>query len=156
MVDNPAQQVPLLPECIEAVRWWHHEDRWVFGIPIQVPPPSLLLHTNTSMLGLGAHLMAAGIWSREESSFHINSLEMKVVLALAAFLPQLLGQSIVLMSDSASVVVYLQNQGGMVSCVLYHMTAEIVLWTEYHSVSLLVPYILGKENVLADQLSRPK
>ena len=43
--------------------------------------------------------MASGVWSQEESSLHINMLEMKAVfLALVAFLPRLSGQSVVLMS----------------------------------------------------------
>ena len=45
MVDNPAVQIPLLLECVEAVCSGLQEDRWVFGVPLQVPPPSLLLHT---------------------------------------------------------------------------------------------------------------
>ena len=35
------------------------------------------------------------------------------------------------------------------------MASRIVLWTERHLVSLLAWYILGRKNVLADQLSRP-
>ena len=82
----------------------------MFGVPLHVPPLPLLLHTDASLLGWGTHLLdltASGgaVWSQEESSLHINVLEMKaVVLALAAFLPQLSGQSVVLMSDNATVV----------------------------------------------------
>ena len=48
-------------------------------------------------------------------------LEMKAVaLALAAFLPQLSGQSVVLMSNNASIVVYLRHQGSTVSRTLSH------------------------------------
>ena len=60
--------------------------------------------------GWGAHLLdltASGLWSTQESSMHIKVFKMKaVLLALAAFLPQLSGQSLVLMSDNASVVAY--------------------------------------------------
>ena len=110
MVDNPAFQIPLSLECVEAVCWWLQEDRWVFGVPLRVCPLSLLLHTDASLMGWGAHLlelMASGVGSEEESPLHINILEMKaIVLALAAFLPQLSGQSVVLMSDYATVVAY--------------------------------------------------
>ena len=45
------------------------------------------------------------VWLQEESLLHISVLEMRaVVLALAAFLPQLAGQAVVLMSDSTTVV----------------------------------------------------
>ena len=49
----------------------------------------------------------------EESLLHINVLEMRaVVLVLDAFLLQLSWQSVVLMSDNATIVAYLRNQGG--------------------------------------------
>ena len=95
--------------------------------------------------------MAVGVWSHEESSLHINVLEMKaVVLALASFLPQLSDQSVVLMRDKATVVAYLRNQGGTVSRVLCCIAAEVFLWTKHHLVSLSTRYILGKKNVLVD------
>ena len=102
-------------------------------------------------------LTASGVWSQEESSLHISLLEMKaVVLALAPFLPQLLGQSVILMSDNATVVAYLRNQGsGTISRVLCRIAAVVVLWAKYYSVSLTGRYIPGKKNVLADQLSHP-
>ena len=156
MVDDLAVQIPLLQECMEAVRWWLQEDRWVFSVLLQVPPLSLLLHTDTSLSDWGAHLLdltASWVWSQEESSLHISVLEMKAVsLALAAFLLQLLGQSIVLMRDNAMVVAYLRHQNCTVSHVLCRMATEVVLRTERHSVSLTEE---GKKNVLADQLSRP-
>ena len=119
--DHLAVQIPLLPECLEAVRWWLQENRWVFGDPLQVSPPSLLLHNDVCVSGWGAHLLdltASGVCLQEESSLHINMLEMKVIVpALAVF--QLSGQSVVLMSDNTTVVAYLS-----VSC---HMAAKVVL-----------------------------
>ena len=37
MVDDLAVQIPLSQECVEAVRWWLQEDRWVSGVPLLVP-----------------------------------------------------------------------------------------------------------------------
>ena len=99
--------------------------------------------------GPSLDLMAAELQSREESSLHIAILEMKAtVLPLATFLPQMSGQSVVLMSGNATVVAYLRNQGGTVTHVLCCMVLDIVLWTEHHSVSLSAQYIPGKKNVL--------
>ena len=54
------------------------------------------------------YLTAADVRSCKESCLHINVLEMlAVMLALAAFLPQLSGQSVVLMSHNTTVVMYL-------------------------------------------------
>ena len=134
---------------------WRLKDRRAAGVLLQVPPPSLLL----SLSGWGAHLLdltAAQVWYREESCLHINVLKMQwVVLALAAFLPQLSDQSILFMSDNTIVVAYLRNQGGTVSWATGHMTGKIVWWTELHSVTLAAQYIPGKKNVLVDQLSCP-
>ena len=78
------------------------------GVPLHVLPLSLSLYIDTSLSGWGAHLLnltTSGVWSEEESQGHINVLEMRAVeLALVSFLPQLAGQSVVLMSDNASVV----------------------------------------------------
>ena len=121
--------------------------------------PSLLLYTDVSLSGWGGHLLdltTAGVWSQEEQVLHINIMEMGVViLALNAFLHQAAGQSFILMSDNTTVVVYLRKQGGTVSRVRCDLACKAVLWTEIHSVNLSARYILGKKNILADQLSRP-
>ena len=59
-----------------------------------------------------------------------------VFLALAAYLPQLAGQLVVLMSDKATVVEYLWNQGSTVSRVICDLAFKVVLWTEIHSVTI--------------------
>ena len=83
-------------------------------------------------------------------------LEMKAAaLALTVFLPQLSGQSVVLLSGNASVVAHLRHQGGTVSWALCLMAPKITKWTEWHSVHLSARYIPGRMNILADQLSRP-
>ena len=100
-------------------------------------------------------MTALEVWSQKESLLHINVLEMKAMpLALASFLPQLLDQNVILMSNNALVVVYFRHQGGTVSRVC-RMAAKIVLWTKRHLVFLVARYIPGRKNVLADQLSRP-
>ena len=71
--------------------------------------------------------MVSGVWSQEESLLHISVPEMRaVVLVSGAFLPQLSGQSVVLMSDNTTVVAYLRNKRGTVSLVLCHMASKIV------------------------------
>ena len=73
MVDDTAVQMPLLQECVEAVRWWLQEDRWVFIVLLQVPHPSLLLHNDAFLLSWGAHLldlMASGVVHGRELAVH--------------------------------------------------------------------------------------
>ena len=94
-------------------------------------------------------------WGSGQTQEHTSLLEMRAVkLALAAFLPQLSGQSVFLISDNASVVAYLWHHGGTVSWRLCLMVPEITQWTERHSVQLEARCIPGR-NILADQLSCP-
>ena len=108
--------------------------------------------------GGGGHLLdltALGILSEEESQEHINVLVMRAVeLALAAFLPRLAGQSIVLMSDSASIIAYLRYRGSTVSRRLCLMASVITKWSEQHSVRLEAWYT-PRKNILANHLSLP-
>ena len=93
-------------------------------VPLQVLPPSLFLHRDDSLSGYGTpllNLMALGVWSQEESLLHFIVLEMwMVMLVLAAFLTQLSRQSMILMSDNATVVVYLRNRGHCLAGVVPH------------------------------------
>ena len=75
MVGDPSLPVPLAPECVGSIRWWPQEGRWDAGIPLQVLPPSLLLHTDASLLGWGTNLLdltASRVWLQEKL-LHINT-----------------------------------------------------------------------------------
>ena len=63
-------------------------------------------------------LLAAGFWSQKERGASLKVLEIKAVqYALSAFL-SILGESVVLTSDNATVVTYLKKQGSTVSMVM--------------------------------------
>ena len=114
-LEDPVMLIPLLKECKQCIGWWLQGERWASGIPHQLPHPSLP-YTNASVTGWGTHLrdfIAARVWSREEKELYINVLDMKLVqLALNAFLPRILGESVVLVSDSATVMLYLKKTRG--------------------------------------------
>ena len=82
-------------------------------------------------------------------------LEMKAVaLALASFLSQLSGQSVVLMSDNK-----LTNWLSLISGIraaqclgLCLMASKITVWTERHLVCLSTRNISRRKNILADQV----
>ncbi len=55
-----------------------------------------------------------GHWSKAESGFHINCLEMLAVCrACQFFLPDLIGRHVLIRSDNMSVVSYINHQGGV-------------------------------------------
>ena len=113
--DNPNLLVPWNPQIAQDWAWWTEDRNLRQGVPLQGKPPELLLFTDASLEGWGAHvldLQASGKWSPQESALHINLLEMKAVLmALHAFQDRLIGQSVGLMSDNTTVVAYVNKRG---------------------------------------------
>ena len=122
------------------------------------PPPEMLLFSDASLDGWGAHLqelVASGVWTETDQGLHINLLEMRaVLLALQAFQDRLMGHRVVLMSDNTTVVSYINKQGGTVSSSLYLLVRQVLTWAEFNSVSIVGRFVPGRRNVLADQLSR--
>ena len=76
------------------------------GAQIGSLPPQVLLFTDASTEGWGAHIQQqklAGRWTEQEKKLHINVLEMTaVLLALQNVSPGLKGQRVGIMSDNSS------------------------------------------------------
>ena len=156
--DDPDTPIQWNNQISQDLTWWLDDGNLRRGVPLSRPPPEMLLFTDASLEGWGAHLQeltASGKWSPAEKGLHINLLEMKAVLmALHAFQDRLMNHSVGLMSDNTTVVAYVNKQGGTVSSSLFLLTRQVLLWAESHSVSLSARYIPGERNVVADQLSR--
>ena len=121
-------------------------------------PPELHLYSDASRSGWGAHLLdqsASGLWSNQETSLHINILEMKALfLALQAFRGTITDQRVTAICDNSTVVAYVSKQEGTVSDSLCELIGQLLRWTEAHNVLLEARYLPGQSNVLADLLSR--
>ena len=105
-----------------------HGDRHVSLASVSVSRSSGPLQRDSHAISTFLDSMALGVWLEEESQEHINVLEMRAVeLALASFLPQLAGQSVIPMSNNTSVVAYLLHQGDTVSRRLCLMVSVISL-----------------------------
>ena len=97
----------------------------------------------------------SGVWSVQESSLHINLLEMKAFfLAVQSFQEMVTGHHVTAMCDNSRVVAYVNRQGRMVSDSLCSLTRQLLQWTECFDVQLEVRYLPWQSNVLADLLSR--
>ena len=95
------------------------------------------------------------MWSPLQQKEHINLLETKAVhLALCHFRATLHLKSLVLATDNTTVVAYLKNQEGTHCFSLYSLCREILLLCSELQIQLVVRYIPGHLNVLADKLSR--
>ena len=156
--DPPDLPVELTQEIREDLSWWTVESRLLQGVPFGTLPPGLLLFTDASCAGWGAHLLdqrASGKWSEEEQMLHINLLEMKAVwLGLQSFQKIVTGHRVTVMCDNSTVVAYVSKQGGTHSRSMCELTSRLLKWTEDIDVHLEARYLPGQNNVLADLLSR--
>ena len=148
--------VPLPDRIRPHLSWWLNQERLLQGIPLEPPEVDVKIFMDASTAGWGAHLdghTVQGAWTVQESSLHINVLEMRAVkLALLQF-DVSPGANILVATDNATVVAYINKEGG---------TRSQQLWLETvpHPVGdqedwrLRARHIPGRLNVIADQLSR--
>ena len=109
----------LLPwtETISAhLDWWQNPSNVMRGADLHPKDHSIQLFTDASNESWGAHLdqnSTKGLWSDKENRLHINVLELKAVsLALRCFKDQCQYQTVVVATDSSTVVAYINKQGG--------------------------------------------
>ncbi len=96
-----------------------------------------------------------GHWSKTESGFHINCLEMLAVCrACQFFLPDLIGRHVLIRSDNMSVVSYINHQGGVSSKRLFILAERLLEWAQLNLRSLRAAHLPGRLNQGADMLSR--
>lgn len=115
------------------------------------------IFSDASLTGWGAHLggtKAGGNWSREESTYHINWLELKACwLALKSFASNSRNINIAVRLDNTCAMHYVNNMGGVIES-LDHLAKEIWLWCRERNLFITASYIPGSENVIADFASR--
>ena len=111
--DPPDLPVPRSREVEEDLSCWTVRDRLLMGVPFGMPAPDLHLYSDASRSGWGAHLLdrsVSGVWSAQESSLHINLLEMKALfLALQSFQEMVTGHHVTAMCDTSTVVAYINR-----------------------------------------------
>ena len=140
------------------LRWWKQESNLLVGRNLQDITTDLLLYTDASSQGWGASLLhhtAGGLWSMEESTLHINILELRAVgLALHHFQHLLINKTVGVCSDNTTALAYLSHQGGTHSIPLNGEAQRILRWAEEKSIFIQTQFISGIRNVVADSLSR--
>ncbi len=93
-----------------------------------------------------------GHWSKAESGFHINCLEMLAVCrACQFFLPDLIGRHVLIFM---SVVSYINHQEGVSSKRLFILAERLLEWAQLNLRSLRAAHLPGRLNQGADMLSR--
>ena len=150
--------IPQAPSLTQDLLQWTDPQFVAQGIPLLPPPAHSTLFTDASLEGWGAHYhqhQASGLWSLEESTLHINILEMKaVLLAITQLQSVLKGHVIVIATDNTSVLGYLKNQGGAKCPEILPWTYQVFHLCQSLNISFTAKHVPGHKNVLADQLSQ--
>ena len=141
------------------LNWWAQVGD---SLPARTLSPfvaSLNLFCDASLSGWGCWSSEGhetfGTWSPEEVGFHINVLEFTSVLfAFRCFFRSTYNCSILVHSDSSTVVAYINNQGGAASSHLCNLALELWEFCISRSIRLLAEHVPGVSNSRADRLSR--
>ena len=151
-------QIPCSEILKRHLTWWKDPNNVLVGCPLHAEEHNLLLFTDAFDKGWGAHLgnlTVSGIWSDTETSLHVNILELKAVfLAINSFQTHLLNMRVLVVSDNATVVSYLNKQGGTHSLEMCLMIWCLMAFCNPRAIFLRARHIQGCVNVIADSLSR--
>ena len=156
---NMKALIPIQPDLIHHhLKWWMNRSHTRAGKLLDLPDPQTHLFTDASNQGWGAHTencQVLGTWTPEETTLHINHLELLAILyAMRDLITTLKGKSVLLMSDNATAICYLRKEGGTRSIPLYIVAKDILLLAHKSQITLRVKHIPGERNALADLLSR--
>ncbi|XP_071477298.1 uncharacterized protein [Diadema antillarum] len=156
--DPLTKMVPLPPATRLLFRRWCCPEFLSRGSPLQPPHPSLTVTTDASHKGWGGHcqgLHAYGDWCLSATLPHINVLEFQaVILSLHHFLPLLQNQTVLIRTDNVTVAAYINKQGGTHSPRLNALAATLWRWCRRRGIFPMASYIPGRDNLIADFLSR--
>ncbi|XP_073436841.1 uncharacterized protein [Dendrobates tinctorius] len=123
-------QCRLSSQVQRALQWWTRNSSLLQGKPFP-PDQWLVITTDASLLDWGAvfrHHKAQGQWSPQEAHLPIN-LEIRAVqLALQHFQHLLAGRPVRVQSDNATVVAYVNHQGGTRSRATMRETEHVLRW----------------------------
>ena len=150
--------VPTTPWLVPHLRWWLAEANLTQGRAFRPPRPMVTISTDALLSGWGATLhprQVAGLWGSEHRSAHVNILEMLAVSnALQHFRSDILGRAVLVRCDNATVVAYVNHQGGTRLGCLCALAWDLIHWCIRHGVTLSGVHLPGEENVTDDALSR--
>ena len=153
-------QYPVMvpKRLLPIMKWWSNLDNLLVGLPWSQPRPSITLTTDASQKAWGAHLKnmsVQGRWTKHQRALHINILEfLAVQKGLKTFQHLLRKKSVLIRADNATVISYINKAGGTKSPHLCQIAWDIGQWCLEHQVLIQALHIPGKNNLLADKLSR--
>ncbi|XP_041484656.1 uncharacterized protein LOC121431212 [Lytechinus variegatus] len=157
-VDSLHSRIPLPLTIRRSLAPWTRPAFVAQGKPLQTPLPSASVTTDASLSGWGGHCegeMVSGDWAYPGALPHINVLEMQAVSnALRHFQHKLIGRTVLVRTDNRSVAAYINRQGGTRSNSLDALAAGLWKWCRATKIVPIASYIPGRDNLIADFLSR--
>ena len=121
--------------------------------------PDVTLFSDSSSTGWGGWTSSGehtfGWWSQSEAKLHVNFLELKAVFILfQCFFRLSSNSSILIRTDSSTVVAYINNQGGSCSARLCSLALKLWDFCIQRNIMIKAVHVPGKDNSKADALSR--
>ena len=151
------KKMTLSPTARDDIKWWidnacsskKHLDHGKFDH---------VLYTDASNKGWGANMSNSTTgreWSLLEKDHRINYLEIRaILLGLQSLCRDLSHADIMIMSDNATAVAYINNMGGSHSPSCNDTARAVWEWCIGQDIWLTASHIPGKLNVIADKASR--
>ena len=140
------------------LQWWIKSLCSVNGRPFQEPPPTMIIESDASNTGWGAHcgmLKTRGQWSSEESTLHINCKEMLAAfLALQTFAKGNKKIHVQLKVENTTTMYHINRMGGTHSQRMTKLTHILWYWSLGRMILLSAEHLPGKLNQVADLESR--
>lgn len=153
----PKRQGPIPLTALRTLKWWtqHLEEGFTFA----TPHSSIILSTDASDWGIGAHigvsLKIQREWSPQERSWHINLRELFAIRWAFESRPHLFqNQAISVLSDNLVVLSLIRRQGTLRSPSLLQETSRLLHRVQALGSTIKAVRIPGVYNTLADRLSR--
>lgn len=156
--DLQSKLISVTPQVRPYLAWWADPHIFRRGRPCKDRRREEIMTTDASLSGWGAtwrDSTIAGKWSPEEQTWHINVLELTAVKkALSHWDSDLRDCRLTVLSDNSTVVSYLNKQGGTKSPSLCWQTIDLISRADSRNILLRATHLAGKENIVADALSR--
>ena len=129
----------------------------LLGQPLHPLKQALQIFTDAPKEVWGSHLdehTARETWSLPESNLHTNHVVLSSLSSSSRVSNLYCSKTVLIATDNATVVAYINKEGGMKSGSLCALLWRILSWCTRQLVTLRARHIPGRLNVVADKLSR--
>ncbi|VEN60731.1 unnamed protein product [Callosobruchus maculatus] len=155
---KPRKAFPVPPPALMEMRWWLNHLR--ASSDIFPRSPDVFMSSDASEKGWGAQIgekLLSGRWTQCQLKWHINIKElMAIFLSVQLSSDMLKGKTVVVQSDSQTVVSYIRKQGGTRSRLFTSVVSRLLRFCKQQGITLIPQFLPGKLNSIADSLSRGK